>query len=67
MAAIIPISLLNALVFFKFSHRFDLRKAHYGSALLFGFFGLGTLKALLTGGSVWEWIVTSVGTALFIG
>jgi putative Ca2+/H+ antiporter (TMEM165/GDT1 family) len=64
MAAIIPISLLNALFFFKFSHRFDLRKAHLGSAFLFGFFGLDTLQATFTGVSVWETIVSTIGALL---
>lgn len=64
MAAIIPISLLNALFFFKYSHRFDLRKAHFVSAFLFGFFGLDTLQATLTGISVWETLVSTVGALL---
>jgi putative Ca2+/H+ antiporter (TMEM165/GDT1 family) len=60
MAAIIPVSLLNAFFFFKFSHRFDLRKAHFVAAALFAFFGLDTLQATVTGVSVWETVVEHV-------
>jgi putative Ca2+/H+ antiporter (TMEM165/GDT1 family) len=61
MAAIIPISLLNAFFFFKFSHRFDVRKAHYVGAVLFAFFGVDVLQAKVTGVSVWETVVAAAG------
>ncbi|WP_255150898.1 TMEM165/GDT1 family protein [Halorarius halobius] len=57
MAAIIPVSLVNAVFFYRFSHRFDVRKAHYVGAALFGFFGVDTLQAKLTGVSAWELLV----------
>ncbi|NEU56848.1 TMEM165/GDT1 family protein [Halorussus sp. MSC15.2] len=59
MLAIIPVSIANAFFFHKFSGKFDVRKAHYGGALLFLFFGLDTVLSILTGFSVWE---TAVGT-----
>ncbi|WP_137287047.1 TMEM165/GDT1 family protein [Halorussus salinisoli] len=59
MLAIIPVSMANAFFFHKFSHRFDVRKAHYAGAALFLFFGLDTALAIFTGFSVWE---TAVGT-----
>jgi len=58
MLVIIPVSLANALFFHRFSHRFDLRKAHYAGAAIFLFFALDTLLAVTTGFSVWE---TAVG------
>ncbi|MBO4247037.1 TMEM165/GDT1 family protein [Halomicrobium sp. IBSBa] len=64
MLAIIPVSLLNAYFFYTFSHRFDLRKAHFFGASLFGFFGLDTVLSLLTGFSIWETIVDALTTAL---
>jgi putative Ca2+/H+ antiporter (TMEM165/GDT1 family) len=60
MAAIIPVSLANALFFNRFAHRFDLRKAHFGAAALFAFFAVDMLQSLVTGFSVWEFVV---GTA----
>lgn len=54
MAAIIPISLLNALFFSKFSSLVDLRKAHFVSAVLFAFFGIDTLQSVITGVSLWS-------------
>ncbi len=60
MLAIIPISLANAYFFHHFSHRFDLRRAHLVSALLFAFFGLDTFLGLTTGVSVWETAVETV-------
>ncbi len=62
MLAIIPVSLLNAYFFHRFSHRFDLRKAHLVSAVLFAFFGLDTLLGLATGFSVWETAVAAVSS-----
>ncbi|MFB6118814.1 TMEM165/GDT1 family protein [Halosegnis sp.] len=64
MAAIIPVSLANALFFYRFSHRFDARKAHFAGAALFAFFGLDTLQAEVTGVSVWETIVGVLGDAV---
>ncbi|PSQ60039.1 hypothetical protein BRD18_01995 [Halobacteriales archaeon SW_7_71_33] len=54
MLAIVPVSLANAYLFHRFSGRFDLRTAHLVSALLFAFFGIDTLQAVVTGVSVWE-------------
>ncbi|MFC6613860.1 TMEM165/GDT1 family protein [Halopenitus salinus] len=64
MAAIIPVSLLNAFVFFRFAHRFDLRKAHFVAAAAFGFFGVDTLQAMLTGVSVWDTVVETVASVI---
>ncbi|MFA9517804.1 TMEM165/GDT1 family protein [Halopenitus sp. H-Gu1] len=64
MAAIIPVSLLNAFVFFRFANRFDLRKAHFLAAAAFGFFGIDTLQATLTGVSLWEAAIGTVASAL---
>ena len=64
MLAIIPVSLANALFFYKFSHRFDLRKAHFAGAAIFLFFALDTLLALTTGFSVWETAVNGVASLL---
>ena len=64
MLAIIPVSLANALFFYKFSHMFDLRKAHYAGAAIFLFFALDTLLALTTGFSVWGTVVNAVATGL---
>ncbi|MFC6787503.1 TMEM165/GDT1 family protein [Halobaculum halobium] len=64
MAVIVPVSLANAYVFHRFSHRFDARKAHLAGAALFAFFGLDTVLALVTGFSVWEEVVTAVSSAI---
>jgi len=64
MFVIIPISIANALFFYRFSHRFDARKAHFLGAAIFAFFGLDTLLAVTTGVSVWETVVGVVATAL---
>lgn len=64
MLAIIPVSLANALFFYRFSHEFDLRKAHLFGASLFAFFGLDTVLSILTGYSLWEELVAIVSTAL---
>ncbi|MFC7071174.1 TMEM165/GDT1 family protein [Halobaculum lipolyticum] len=63
MAAILPVSLANAYLFHRFSHRFDVRKAHLAGAALFAFFGLDTVLALATGFSVWETVVGAVSGA----
>ncbi|MDS0298133.1 TMEM165/GDT1 family protein [Halogeometricum sp. S1BR25-6] len=64
MLAIIPVSLANAYFFHTFSHRFDVRKAHFVSAALFLFFGLDTVLSMTTGFSVWEAAVGAVTHAL---
>lgn len=60
MLVIIPISMINALFFYRFAHRFDLRKAHLFGAGLFLFFGVDTLLALGVGLSVWEQLVRAI-------
>ncbi|AZH25072.1 TMEM165/GDT1 family protein [Haloplanus aerogenes] len=64
MLAIIPVSLANAFFFHKFSHRLDLRKAHFFSAGLFAFFAADTVLSIVTGFSVWETIVEVASTAV---
>ncbi|WP_280537917.1 TMEM165/GDT1 family protein [Halopenitus sp. POP-27] len=64
MAAIIPVSLLNAFVFFRFANRFDLRRAHHLAGAAFTFFGVDTLQAIVTGVSVWDTAVETVAAAL---
>jgi putative Ca2+/H+ antiporter (TMEM165/GDT1 family) len=64
MLAIIPVSIANAFFFYKFSHKFDVRKAHYAGAVLFLFFGLDTLLAIFAGFSIWETIVGIVAGAI---
>jgi putative Ca2+/H+ antiporter (TMEM165/GDT1 family) len=54
MAAIIPVSIVNALFFSRFSDRFDARIAHLAGAALFAGFGVDTLQSKVTGISVWE-------------
>ncbi|WP_256298940.1 TMEM165/GDT1 family protein [Haloarchaeobius salinus] len=65
MLAIVPVSLANAYFFHRFAHRVNLRKAHIASAALFGFFGLDTFLALLTGFSFWETFVGVATDAVF--
>ncbi|SEH47996.1 Putative Ca2+/H+ antiporter, TMEM165/GDT1 family [Halopenitus malekzadehii] len=64
MAAIIPVSLVNAFVFFRFANRFDLRTAHLLSGAAFAFFGIDTLQAIVTGVSVWDTAVDAVAAAI---
>jgi len=64
MLAIIPVSLANAFFFHKFSHRLDLRKAHFFSAGLFAFFAADTVSSIVTGFSVWETVVGAVSAAV---
>jgi len=64
MAAILPVSLANAYFFYRFSSRFDVRKAHFAGGAIFVFFGLDTVLALLTGFSVWETVVGAAAAAL---
>jgi putative Ca2+/H+ antiporter (TMEM165/GDT1 family) len=65
MLVIIPVSLANAYFFHTFSHRFDIRAAHYAGAVLFAFFGLDTILGIVTGSeavfghnSIWEAVVS---------
>ncbi|MGM0372182.1 MAG: TMEM165/GDT1 family protein [Halobacteriota archaeon] len=60
MAAIIPVSMLNAFFFHKFSHYFDLHVAHYVGASLFAFFGVDTLFAVFYDFSVWETVTDAM-------
>ena len=64
MLAIIPVSIANAFFFHKFSHSFDVRKAHYAGAALFLFFGLDTVLDVFTGFSVWETVVGAIAGAI---
>ena len=64
MLAIIPVSIANALFFHKFSHRFDLRKAHFVGAALFSFFAADFALKTLLGVSVWETVVTAMANSL---
>lgn len=57
MLAILPISLINAYFFYNFSHKFDIRKAHFLGGILFAFFGIDTLQSKITGVSIWEVLV----------
>lgn len=68
MAAIVPVTLVNAYVFHRFTATFDRRKAHFAGAALFAVFGLDTLQANVTGVHVWEQVVARVAalvTGLF--
>lgn len=65
MAAIIPVSMANALFFYRFSHRFDLRKAHFIGAAIFLFFAADTVLSITTGYSVWEEVVGAISSLLF--
>ncbi|MGQ4555789.1 TMEM165/GDT1 family protein [Halobellus sp. GM3] len=60
MLAIVPVSLANAYLFHTFAHRFNMRRAHLGSAALFAFFGADTLLSILTGFSLWEAFIGAV-------
>jgi putative Ca2+/H+ antiporter (TMEM165/GDT1 family) len=64
MLAILPVSIANAYVFHRFSHRFDVRKAHLAGAALFAFFAADTVLALVTDFSVWETVVSTVSQAI---
>ena len=64
MLAIVPVSVANAFFFHKFSHKFDVRKAHYAGAALFLFFGLDAALAIFAGFSVWETVVGTVAGAI---
>jgi len=58
-----PISLANAYFFHTFAHRFDMRRAHLGSAVLFAFFGADTVLSIAAGFSVWETFMETVSAA----
>nr|WP_206043600.1 TMEM165/GDT1 family protein [Haloarcula rubripromontorii] len=60
MLAIIPVSLVNALFFHRFTHRFDLRKAHFLGAGLFLFFAADFALSVTMGFSLWETIVSAI-------
>ncbi|SNZ14912.1 Putative Ca2+/H+ antiporter, TMEM165/GDT1 family [Natronoarchaeum philippinense] len=64
MLAIIPISLLNAYVFHRFSHRFDLRKAHFVGAALFAFFAADFVMKVAFDVSVWESTIGTIAAAI---
>ncbi|WP_435099388.1 TMEM165/GDT1 family protein [Halorubrum sp. N11] len=63
MLAIIPISLANAYFFHTFAHRFDMRRAHLASAVLFAFFGADTVLFIVAGFSLWETFIGAVTAA----
>lgn len=65
MLAIIPVSLANAYVFHRFSHRFDARKAHFAGAALFVFFAFDTALTLTTGFSIWGTLISTISDAVF--
>jgi putative Ca2+/H+ antiporter (TMEM165/GDT1 family) len=67
MVAIIPVSIANAFFFHEFSHKFDVRKAHYVGGVLFLFFGLDTLLSIFTGFSAWETTVETIAGAITAG
>jgi len=67
MLAILPVSLANAYFFNRFSHRFDVRRAHYVGAALFAFFSLDTVLAIATGVSVWETVVDALAALVLAG
>ena len=64
MLAIVPISLANAYFFHTFAHRFDARRAHIASAVLFAFFGADTVLSIVAGFSVWETFIGAVSGAV---
>jgi putative Ca2+/H+ antiporter (TMEM165/GDT1 family) len=64
MLAIIPVSIANALFFHRFSHRFDLRKAHLVGAALFLFFAADFALKVGFGFSLWEALVGAAAGAL---
>jgi len=64
MLAIIPVSIVNAVFFYKFSHKFELRKAHLFGAGLFAFFAFDTLLSIFVGISIWETLVGVVSSTI---
>ena len=64
MLAIVPVSLANAYFFNRFSHRFDVRKAHFAGAALFAFFAFDTVLGSATDFSVWETFISAITASL---
>jgi putative Ca2+/H+ antiporter (TMEM165/GDT1 family) len=64
MFAIIPVSLANALLFHRFAHRVNLRKAHFAAAGIFAFFAFDTLLSVVADVSIWEMAVTAIADAI---
>ena len=64
MLAIIPVSVANAYFFHRFSHAFDLRKAHFAGAAVFLFFAFDFAASVLLGVSLWETGVDAVAGAV---
>lgn len=64
MAAIIPVSMANAILFHRVSPKFDRRVAHLAGATLFAAFALDSLLTLLVGISVWEMAVNQAASAV---
>jgi putative Ca2+/H+ antiporter (TMEM165/GDT1 family) len=64
MLAIIPVSLANAYFFYTFSHRFNVRKAHFLGAAVFAFFAFDTAFSLTVGFSIWETVVAAITAEL---
>ncbi|ESS04618.1 MAG: putative membrane protein [uncultured archaeon A07HR67] len=54
MLAIVPISVANAYFFHRFSHAFNLRKAHFAGAAVFLFFAADFAASVFLGVSLWE-------------
>jgi putative Ca2+/H+ antiporter (TMEM165/GDT1 family) len=67
MLAILPVSLVNALLFHRFAHKINLRMAHYVGSGLFAFFGLDLLLSVATGYSIWGTIVQAVSGLFAVG
>ncbi len=60
MLAILPVSLLNAYFFHRFSQGINARNVHYAGAILFLFFASDLLLQITVGVSVWETLVEHV-------
>ncbi|MFB6070817.1 MAG: TMEM165/GDT1 family protein [Halanaeroarchaeum sp.] len=63
MLAIIPVSVANAVVFHRYSPKFDRRLAHLAGAALFAFFAVDSALSLTLGVSIWEEFVNALATA----
>lgn len=64
MLAIIPVSLLNAYFFHRFSQRINVRKVHYAGAFLFLFFAGDLILQITVGFSVWETLIQQVASMI---
>jgi putative Ca2+/H+ antiporter (TMEM165/GDT1 family) len=64
MLAILPVSLANAYLFHRFSHRFDVRRAHLAGAALFGFLAADAVLSITAGVSLWETAVSTAADAV---